>query len=273
MTNFALGLSPCPNDTFIFHALLHNLVGSPISAEPFFADVEELNARAIAGQFPVTKISLGVYPLIASRYQLLNTGAALGWGVGPLIVARNTDFDPATAKIAIPGRNTTANLLLDLNGSFGGVRQEMLFSDVMSAVTGGDADLGVIIHEGRFTHEKLGLVKILDLGEWWEATHGLPLPLGAIAIRRDVEREHALAIEEAIGKSLEYAWQNPEASQAFVASHAQELDPDVTKAHINTFVTKYSRDLGEEGRNAIRSLVARKLDSASHAPFFLSDCA
>ena len=159
--------------------------------------------------------------------------------------------------MAVPGLLTTANLLLTLHGGFQGPRREMLFSEVMPAVARGDADLGVIIHEGRFTYQRMGLTRILDLGEWWEGAFHVPLPLGAIAVRRDVPPATAKAVQRAIAGSLRYARAHPEASRDFIRSHAQELDDAVTRAHIETFVTDYSLDLGEAGRKAIELLVGR----------------
>lgn len=233
-----LGLSPCPNDTYIFHALLHHLVPSPAHFTPHMADVEELNALARQKKLPVTKLSLGVVPYIMDDYAIMASGAALGWGCGPLVVAREDlpEEKWKTARVAVPGLMTTANLLLTLHGGFQGPREEMLFSDVMDAVLTGEADMGVIIHEGRFTYADRGLVKLLDLGQWWEATYHAPLPLGAIAVRRDVPVELARAIEAAITASVDYANANPRASAEFIREHAQELAESVTSAHIKTFV-------------------------------------
>ncbi|MCI7568937.1 1,4-dihydroxy-6-naphthoate synthase [Desulfovibrio sp.] len=256
-----IGLSSCPNDTYIFHALLHGLVPAPTPAPPAFhmADVEELNGLARRGTLPVTKISLGVIPYIMDSYAILSSGAALGWGCGPLVVAREQlpESDWKTARTAVPGLLTTANLLLDLHGGFQGPRQDMLFSDVMDAVISGRADIGVIIHEGRFTYGEHGLVKLLDLGQWWESVYNAPLPLGAIAVRRDVPRDTARAMQEAIRQSLDYADAHPEASRDYIRRCAQELSDEVTRAHIRTFVTEFSRDLGAAGREAIQRLVER----------------
>ncbi len=257
--SLSLGLSPCPNDTYIFHALLHGLVPAPVAFRPHLADVEELNGMARRKELDVTKMSLGAAARIMDDYALLASGAALGWGCGPLVVAREA-LPPeawATARVALPGLLTTANLLLTLHGGFQGPRQEMLFNEVMPAVARGDADLGVIIHEGRFTYQRLGLTKLLDLGEWWEGAFHVPLPLGAIAVRRDVPLETARAVQAAIAASLSYARAHPQASGDFVRAHAQELEESVTRAHIETFVTDYSLDLGEAGRAAIEQLVGR----------------
>ncbi len=259
MNELALGLSPCPNDTFIFHALLQGLVQTGFAVTPVFADVQKLNELAIAGELPFTKISVGVVPDILDKYGLLSSGAALGWGCGPLVVARDSNVNRSAAKIAIPGRHTTASLLLDLHGGFNGRREEMCFSDIMPAVASGRVDLGVIIHEGRFTYGEHGLVKILDLGQWWEDQYHMPLPLGAIAFRRDVDPALALSMQEAITASIDYARKHPEASKDFVREHAQELDEKVTCAHIKTFVTDYSSNLGQQGRQAISWLVQSAL--------------
>ena len=263
----SLGLSPCPNDTFIFHALLEGLVRVPAPAPwsgyirfvPHFADVEELNSLAVAGRLDVTKLSLGAVARIMDTYALFSSGAALGWGCGPLVVAAKplTPEQLASASVVVPGFMTTANLLLDLHGGFRGPRSELLFSGIMDAVASGEYEAGVIIHEGRFTYEKHGLVKILDLGEWWEGAFHLPLPLGAIAGKRDLPLPVALAVQAGIAEGLRRAWAEPEASRAFIRAHAQELDDAVTSAHIKTFVTAYSEDLGPAGREAITILVER----------------
>ncbi len=232
--SLSLGLSPCPNDTYIFHALLHGLTPAPVSFRPHLADVEQLNGMARRKELDVTKISLGVTTQIMEDYALLTSGAALGWGCGPLVVAREA-LPPdawATARVAVPGLLTTANLLLTLHGGFQGPRQEMLFSEVMPAVARGDADMGVIIHEGRFTYQRLGLTRLLDLGEWWEGAFHVPLPLGAIAVRRDVPLEIARGVQAAIAASLAYARAHPQASESFVRAHAQELEESITRAHI-----------------------------------------
>lgn len=174
--SLSLGLSPCPNDTYIFHALLHGLTPAPTAIRPYLADVEQLNALARQKKLDVTKMSLGAAAQIMDDYALLSSGAALGWGCGPLVVARKTLPPEAwrEARVAVPGLLTTANLLLTLHGGFQGPRREMLFSEVMPAVACGDVDLGVIIHEGRFTYARMGLTKLLDLGQWWEEAFHLP---------------------------------------------------------------------------------------------------
>ena len=259
---YTLGISPCPNDTFIFDALIHRRTEAPFTVQPHMADVEELNALASRGTLEITKLSLAAASKVLDRYMLLNSGAALGRGCGPLVVSR-AGVRHSTHKhcsIAIPGRLTTANLLLSLTGSFQGPRQEMVFDRIIPAVQSGKADLGVIIHEGRFTYAEHGLELVLDLGEWWERHTGLPLPLGVIAVRRDLGRQAALQIQQAIHRSLEHARAHPADGEAFIREHAQEMDPAVMAAHIRTFVNDFSLDLGEEGRRAVLDLLraARK---------------
>ncbi|MDR3362073.1 MAG: 1,4-dihydroxy-6-naphthoate synthase [Desulfovibrio sp.] len=255
----SLGLSPCPNDTFIFHALLHGLVPSPVHIEPHFADVEKLNTLTRQKQLEVSKISLGAVAHIMDAYALLNSGAALGWGCGPLVVARERLPQKTwlTARVATPGPLTTANLLLDLHGGFQGPRLPMLFNEIMPSVARGEADMGVIIHEGRFTYQRVGLKKILDMGEWWEETFRVPLPLGAIVARRDLPLRTARAMQTAIAASLAHARVHPDDSRDFIRAHAQELEESVTQAHIATFVTDFSLDLGAQGRAAIETLVGK----------------
>lgn len=257
--SLSLGISPCPNDTFIFHALLHGLTPPAYPEEvtilPHIADVEDLNRLALAGELAVSKISVGAIPHILDKYMLLGSGAALGFGCGPIIVAKSANANPSSARIATPGKMTTASLLLDLHGGFKGERKNMLFSDIIPAIVNGEAEMGIIIHEGRFTYHQYNLCKILDMGQWWENKFNMPLPLGAIAVRRDIDRSLALAMQAAIEKSIDYARANPCASRDFVALNARELSEGVIKAHIDTFVTAYSKNLREEGRAAIRQLL------------------
>ena len=257
--NLSFGLSPCPNDTYIFHAMLHGLVPVPAPITPHMADVEELTTLARQTALDVTKMSLGATTEIMQDYALMSSGAALGWGCGPLVVARKNlkPEDWRNATVAVPGLLTTANLLLTLHGGFQGPRKEMLFSDVMAAVSSGEADLGLIIHEGRFTYARQGLVKLLDLGQWWEAEYSLPLPLGAIAVRRDLPLALARRVQNTITASLAHANAYPNDSREFIRAHAQEMDESVTSAHIKTFVTDFSLDLGPAGRAAIGTLVSR----------------
>lgn len=252
----SLGISPCPNDTFIFHALIHGLA----PADPGFtlsgvtlADVEELNSLAAGGGPDVVKISMAAAARASRHYRLLPCGGALGRGCGPLLVSRAGRRGDAFGSLALPGAMTTAALLAGLAG-VPGKRAQLRYDEVMPAVARGEADAGVVIHEGRFTYAALGLELVMDFGEWWEGTFGLPLPLGVIAVKRSLGEGVARDVARAIRASLRHAWDNPQDSAAYVASNAQELSPEVTAAHIETFVTPFSMDVGEEGRKAIEAL-------------------
>jgi len=234
------GFSSCPNDTFAFHALVHGLVSGP-KVEPFIDDIEALNERACRGEAEVTKISAAVFSCLHDRYALLRAGAVAGFGVGPIVVARSAR--PVGGRIAIPGERTTAALLLRLLGRFETVA--MRFDEIGKAVLDGRADCGVFIHEGRFTYARRGLTLLADLGAVWETRMGCPLPLAAIAIRRDLAPHVALNLEAAIRESVSYARQNPEASRAYVASHAQEMEPDVVARHIGLYVNDYTLQVDE----------------------------
>ncbi|MDR3176393.1 MAG: 1,4-dihydroxy-6-naphthoate synthase [Desulfovibrio sp.] len=253
----SLGISPCPNDTYIFEALIHGRIAAPFSPRLHIADVEELNAKALRGELDVSKLSLAVVPAILERYILLNSGGALGRGCGPLLVARPDleEKERTEGRIAIPGRMTTANLLLSLHGGFRGPRLEMLFDRVMPALCAKEAELGLIIHEGRFTYAERGLSLVLDLGQWWEVEKNLPLPLGVIAVKRALGRDFALAADAAVRASLAYARTRPDEGKKFIAAHAKEMDEDVMRRHIELFVNRYSMDLGREGREAVLELL------------------
>jgi 1,4-dihydroxy-6-naphthoate synthase len=248
-----LGFSPCPNDTFVFHALVHGLVGGPAFAPPVYADIDVLNARALADDLDVVKVSYGVLPHL-SGYTLLSSGGALGRGCGPLVLTRSPDVDLRGATIAIPGEQTTAYLLLRLWDPDYGAVVVMPFDRIMPAVRDGEVDAGLVIHESRFTYPSYGLHCAADLGDWWERETGLPVPLGAIVARDGLDM---VAIESAIRSSVEYAWAHPEASRAYVLAHSQELAPEVVDAHIALYVNEFTRDLGDEGRRAIKELLAR----------------
>jgi 1,4-dihydroxy-6-naphthoate synthase len=242
--NFAF--SSCPNDTFAFHALVHGLVGGP-RVTPHIDDVEALNARAERGEAEVTKISIAAYGRIRNRYALLRAGGAAGFGVGPIVVARVAR--QVGGRIAIPGERTTAALLLTLLGRFETV--PMRFDRIEQAVLNGDVDCGVLIHEGRFTYAAKGLTLIEDLGGVWEQRMNCPLPLAAIAIRRDLEAPHGSAIDRALRASVEYAFAHPDASRDYIAQHAQEMEPAVVQQHIDLYVNKYTLELDERAVNAL----------------------
>ena len=258
MKNLTLAFSPCPNDTFMFHALVHGLVDTEgLSFDVDIHDVEELNERAQAGRYDVTKLSFHGWFTVRDRYDLLPSGAALGWDCGPLLVRRADDADVLQRgglRVAVPGRYTTGALLCSL--AFPGlVRQvPMLFSDIEGAVARGDVDLGVLIHEGRFTYRDKGLDLVCDLGSWWQQTSGCPIPLGLIAVRRSCGADFAAKFNRVLHRSISYAFAHPDASRAYVASYARELSADIQRKHIDLFVNRFSLDLGEEGRRAVDTL-------------------
>ncbi|MUM76153.1 1,4-dihydroxy-6-naphthoate synthase [Pseudodesulfovibrio sp. F-1] len=256
-----IGYSPCPNDTFIFHALAAGIVPWSGGLEVTLADVEELNAMAAAGRLDVVKVSAAAVAGILDEYVLLRAGGAMGHGVGPVLVGRCAKDGLAAldgGRVAIPGRMTTGALLFGLCCREAGISVEavpMVFDEVMDAVAAGRVDAGVVIHEGRFTYASKGLLRILDLGAWWEAHSGLPIPLGAIAMRRSLGREAALSMNEAIRESLLAARANPQRAWEYVKTHAQEMDDAVIHRHIETFVTGYSLDVGEAGERAMSRLL------------------
>ncbi|CAN5623898.1 1,4-dihydroxy-6-naphthoate synthase [soil metagenome] len=270
----SLGFSPCPNDTFIFHALVHGLVdGSSGPFEPRLEDVETLNQLALAGSLDVTKVSYGAIPFLLEEYVLLRTGGALGRGCGPLLVSREPVplASLATATIAIPGRFTTANLLLRLSNPALAAGEETLYSEIMPEVAAGKADAGLIIHESRFTYGDHGLVCLLDLGEWWEQETGRPIPLGGIVAKRSLGEARIREIEDAIRSSVEFAFAHPAASSEYMRDNAQEMDEAVMRSHVDLYVNGFSVDLGEEGEAAVRELLERAaalgLTPASPEPF------
>ena len=253
----SLGFSPCPNDTYIFDALVNGKIGaSGFSFDVRMDDVEALNQWAISGEPDITKISFAAYPWIADSYQLLRSGSAMGFGTGPLLVAKNNseDFVAGIRTVAIPGKRTTANLLF--SEFFPGIklRKEMLFSTIEDAILKGEVDAGVIIHESRFTYTQKGLKKICDLGELWEQKTHRPIPLGGIAIRRSLPDETKNKIENLVRQSVEFAFAHPVSSNEFIAKHALEMDEEVRRKHIELYVNNFSIDLGAEGEEAIQYL-------------------
>lgn len=253
----SLGFSPCPNDTFIFDALLHGRVDTEgLGFEPFIADVEALNRRAFAGDIAVTKLSYHAFAHLTHRYALLHAGSALGNNCGPLLVARApmTDAQINAAAIAIPGKMTTAHLLFSLAYPNAPDKRETLFSEIEDAVLEGTVDAGLIIHENRFTYAQKGLVKLVDLGEYWETSTGLPIPLGGIVVNRDLAPEIQQKINRVLRRSVEYAFAHPAEVMPFVREHSQSMEDAVMQAHIQLYVTDYTVDLGEKGRNAVRQM-------------------
>jgi 1,4-dihydroxy-6-naphthoate synthase len=255
---FTLGFSPCPNDTFIFDALVNKKIDTEgLDFEVLLEDVETLNQWALKGKLDISKISYGVLPLILDRYELLDAGGALGKGVGPLLISRRPIplAGIGDCSIAIPGQRTTAHLLFSL--AFPGARHKefMIFSGIEEAVLSGRTDCGVIIHENRFTYQQKGLVKLMDLGEYWEKETGAPIPLGGIVFRAGQDPVLAARVNKLIRKSLEYAFSRYPALPDYVKAHAQEMDESVMRQHIDLYVNDYSLSLGEDGRKAIETLL------------------
>ncbi len=255
----SIGYSPCPNDTFIFYALVKGkITGSDIVVREVLEDVETLNRMATEGVLDITKLSYHAYGHVRDEYCLLRAGGALGRGCGPLIVANGKrEIESLRGKrIAVPGRFTTAFLLLQL---FDPVLGEnvvfMPFDEIMEAVSKGSCDAGVIIHEGRFTFGLYGLDEVLDLGEWWEQHTGLMLPLGAIAARRSLGPELINAVEGSIRSSIRYAFDHSEEAMPYIKEHSQEMEDEVIKKHIGLYVNDLSLDIGEEGERAIMKIL------------------
>ena len=257
MRELTFGYSPCPNDTFAFHALAHGLVDAPFRVRPVLLDIEELNRRAHTGEFDLTKLSVGAFAAVGDRYRMLRSGAALGHGVGPLVVARTTMSLEAAARgpIAIPGRETTAFRLLGLAAPALGAVVEMRYDRILRAVAEGEVAAGLIIHESRFTYAEHGLTQVIDLGDWWERDTGLPVPLAGICARADLDPAVVAAMASAIRASVQHAFDHPEASRAYVRVHAQEMSDAVCDQHIALYVNRHSLDVGEDGMRAIARLV------------------
>lgn len=256
-----LGFSPCPNDTFIFNALVHGQVctESLCFGEPILADVETLNEWALAGRLDVTKLSFQALGHVLDQYVLLMAGSALGRGCGPLLVA-GKDYSPDQLPrlvIAIPGTYTTAAMLLRMYSPVPLQVRVMRFDDIMPAIVAGEVDAGVIIHESRFTFQEHGLLLLQDLGVWWEQATGFPIPLGGIAAKRSLGKKKIQAIDQCVRASVSSAFACPEAGMSYIRQHAQELDDNVIKSHIGLYVNPFSADLGEEGVGAVREFFDR----------------
>lgn len=252
-----LGYSPCPNDTFIFDAMIHQRIDTEgLEFEVQLGDVEQLNQKAFANELNITKLSYHAYAYLISNYALLTSGSALGNNCGPLLIAKTAISKEAlnTKKIAIPGKYTTANFLLSLAFPEAQQKQEMLFSSIEQQVLEEQVDAGLIIHENRFTYQDKGLVKLIDLGEWWEQTTQLPIPLGGIVVQRQLPLEVQQKINRVLRRSIEFAFENTEASLPYVRAHAQEMDLAVIQQHIALYVNDFSVDLGTKGKAAIQHL-------------------
>lgn len=254
----SLGFSPCPNDTFIFDALIHHKIDTEgLDFEVFFDDVETLNQKALKGQLDISKLSFHAFAHVAENYALLDAGSALGFGVGPLLICKDEKFlEPGaltnnSLKVAIPGKLTTANFLLGIAYPELQNKVEMVFSEIEDALIDGTVDVGLIIHENRFTYADKGLHKIVDLGNFWESLTGCAIPLGGIVINRKLSQEVQQKVNRVLKKSVEYAFANPKSGIDFIKEHAQAMDEAVMYKHIELYVNKYSVDLGTEGRKAI----------------------
>lgn len=274
MKTLSLGYSPCPNDTFIFYAVTHGKVDTKnLNFKELLLDVETLNQKALQAELDLTKISYHAFGHLHKKYCLLRTGSALGRGCGPLVIAKNeySMEDLRGKKIAIPGKLTTAHLLLQLYDSAfssSGEKPNLLvmpFHKIIEAVAQGEVDAGLIIHEGRFTYPSYGLKPVIDLGEWWEKQTGLPIPLGGIIAKRSLGEGLNKKANTTIRKSIEYAMSNRNEPMDYIKTHSQELSEDVINQHINLYVNAYSVDVGEEGEKAVNELLSRA-ESAGFIP-------
>ncbi len=275
MEPISLGYSPCPNDTFIFYALVHGRLPEAPPVREVLEDIETLNSMALGGQLDATKISFHALAHLRESYCLLHAGGALGRGCGPLVVARKQLAADGLRgqRIAIPGKMTTAALLLQLFDPAIGDLVVMPFHEIMQAVENGRVDAGLIIHESRFTYPQHGLHKVIDLGEWWEQSTGHPIPLGGILARRALGGDRIKAFDRALRASVEYAHAHPETVRDYIRAHAQEMDEDVMQAHIALYVNQYTLDYGLDGEAAIFDLMDRAeragLVAASTQPLFV----
>ena len=255
--HLTLGFSPCPNDTFIFDAMIHNRIDTEgLTFEIVMEDVEALNHRALRHELAVTKLSYHAFAYLVDAYVLLESGSALGKGVGPLLIAKSQDAQSIINQsiVAIPGKYTTANFLFSLAYPEAQNKMEFVFNDIEGAVLRGDVGAGVIIHENRFTYQNHGLVKLMDLGEFWENTTHKPIPLGGIVVRRDLPIEVQQKMERVMRRSVQFAFAHPLASYDFVAQHAQEMDETVRQKHIDLYVNSFTKALGNDGRAAVEML-------------------
>lgn len=253
-----LGFSPCPNDTFIFDALVNKKIDTEgLEVEPVLEDVQTLNEWALQGKLDITKISYGVLPLIIGNYIVLNAGGALGKGVGPLFITRNDgELKPVEEmSIAIPGEQTTAHMLFSLAYPQARKKKFLLFSEIEDAILNRQVDAGVIIHENRFTYQDKGLLKLADLGEYWETTTSNPIPLGGIVIKRNIDPVLQRRADSLIRKSLEYSFAHYPLVTDYVKQHAQEMSEAVMRQHIDLYVNDYSLDLGNDGRSAVKKFL------------------
>jgi 5,8-dihydroxy-2-naphthoate synthase len=258
-----LGFSTCPNDTFIFDAMVHNKIDTEgLEFELIMGDVEELNKMALNEQLDITKISYHAYAYIADKYKILDSGSALGRNNGPLLVSTRKVYPDEVphVKVAIPGKYTTANLLL--RSAYPKIKcvKEYLFSDIEEVVLDHEVDAGLIIHETRFTYHERGLRKIIDLGEYWETKTGLPVPLGGIIVNRKLPEEVQQKVNRVLRRSIDYAFENPNSGLKFIKQFAQEMDEDIMYKHIELYVNDFTKDLGELGKKSIKVLLDKAVE-------------
>ncbi|MDP9117955.1 MAG: 1,4-dihydroxy-6-naphthoate synthase [Actinomycetota bacterium] len=255
-----LAYSPCPNDTFVFHAWTHGLIEGAPPVEVTFADIDVTNTAAELGTFDVVKVSYAALPWLLDQYRLLPTGGALGRGCGPLVLTRGGIDDLNGCTVAVPSERSTAYLLMRLwtVGQRPARIDIVPFAAIMAGVRDGLYDAGLVIHEARFTYPGYGLHALVDLGQWWEGDTGLPIPLGAILAKRDLD---SAALTRTIRASLEHAWAHPELSAGYIAAHAAEMSPNVQQQHIALYVNEFTRDLGEEGYAAVEALLSRAYEA------------
>jgi len=266
-----LGFSPCPNDTFIFDALIHHKIETEgLEFEVSYEDVETLNNKAFSGDLDITKLSYHAFAYAAKDYELLDAGSALGFGVGPLLITKDAKMAEqlqallrdgvalpdvlAGLRVGIPGKFTTANFLLGLAFPQLQNKEELIFSDIESSLLEGRIDLGLIIHENRFTYAQKGLHKVVDLGDYWEGKTGFPIPLGGIVVKRTLDSALKLQLNRLVAESVRFAFANPKSGLAYIKEHAQEMEEEVVYKHIELYVNAYSENLGDEGRKAIQYL-------------------
>lgn len=258
-----LAYSPCPNDTYIFAALTNGLLENAPAVKVQLEDIENLNASAVRADYELTKVSYGAIPLLMEDYRILRAGGALGRGCGPLLITRpgsGTRLEDFTGRlIAIPGEMTTAFMLLRLAMNARPQTIGMRFDQIVQAVAGGTVDAGLIIHESRFTYHDDGLVQVIDLGDWWEQQTGMPIPLGAILARRDLDDSLVRRINGAIVQSLQFAREHDRAVMKYVREHATEMQEDVMRKHIALYVNEFSEDVGDNGIAAVNELFTRAL--------------
>ena len=263
--NLTLGFSTCPNDTFIFDAMVNGRIDTEgLHFTLHLADVEELNQLAFTSSLDISKVSYHAFAYMSAAYQLLSAGSALGFNNGPLLISKQKIFPDELdgLKIAIPGKYTTANLLLSIAYPKLQHKKEYLFSEIEDVILSGEADAGVIIHESRFTYRAKGLRKIVDLGEYWEKETGLPIPLGGIIVKRSLPYEIRLKINRVLRRSVGYGFANPNDSLPFIRKHAQSMDETVMRSHIELYVNDFSLDLGIKGREAIAALYEKSVKNS-----------